>query len=169
MALDPNSYGTVTGVAALTPRNANSSGTFDATTRPALTRVEAFIDQVSAALNSILAQNGFVIPVTQASVVRMLNFFVEEEVASIVEGLNGFGRFGPNPERGGRPNMFSAVRKDVEAFVESNAVGMERLGATRNYSLTAGIAFRDTDESGASIEPLFQRKAFGNAVEDWDS
>jgi hypothetical protein len=30
------------------------------------------------------------------------------------------------------------------------------------------IAYRDTDESGSEVVPLFQRKAFGDVTINWD-
>jgi hypothetical protein len=162
MAIDAHSYGSTAGVAALTPRYANGSGVFDGTTRPTLTQVESFIDQVSSVLNTLLAENGFNIPVSQADAVRALSLFVNQEAAAIVEGVNGSGRFGP--VQGGRPvqaSRFTLIMRDVAEFISVNAAGFERLGATRTYSLTEGIAFRDSDEAGEATFPLFQRKSFG--------
>ena len=45
----------------------------------------------------------------------------------------------------------------------------ERLGAARSFSATAGLAFRDTDERGNATSPIYQRAAFGNLFENWDS
>jgi hypothetical protein len=169
MALLTNSYGDTDEVAALTPRNASTAGTFDLTTRPPLTEVESLCDQVSALLNSILAQNGFSIPVTDTDAVLMLDYFVNEEVAAIVEGINGSGRFGPTAKRGGSRGRFALVVEDVQNFIEGNAIGLERLGATRTYDPIAGISYRATDEGGNAVSPIFQRKAFGNTIKEWDS
>lgn len=162
MTVGARSYGTVATVATLTPRFANGSGAFDATTRPTITTVESQIDQVSALLNTVLAEQGFSVPVSQADCLLMLAMFVTEEVAAIVEGINGSGRFGPGqPAKGSGKGRFALIMGDVETFVSANANGMERLGATRTQSLMEGIAYRDTDESGAATFPIFQRKSFG--------
>jgi hypothetical protein len=170
MTLGANSYGTTGDVAALTPRYANTSGVFDANTRPTLTQVERQMDLVSGLVNALLAEAGFTIPVTQADVVLSLAFFVEQETAAIVEGINGSGRFGPTTKSEGGKGRFALIMDDVKAFIEANTVGFERLGAARNYSATSGLAYRDTDERGNPMFPLFQRAAFGDEFfqHDWD-
>ena len=60
------------------------------------------------------------------------------------------------------------VLEDVEAFVMGNAVGIERLGASRSNDPIAGISFRGQDEGGSDTAPIFQRSAFGNRFKDWD-
>lgn len=167
MAIGANSYGSVAGVAVLVPRYATTGGTFDGTTRPVLATVEGQIDQVSALVNAILGNAGFAVPVDQADCVLLLAFFVNQEVAAIVEGINGSGRFGPVPKEGGGKGRFALIMEDVKAFVDANAPGFERMGAARDYSVTSGMAFRDVDNNGDEIVPLFQRNAFGHTVDDW--
>lgn len=164
----PNSYGTPDGVAALTPRYANGGGTFCATDRPTLQQVVDFLDQVSSLVNGILAQNGFVVPVTQPDVLLSLKMFVQEEVAAIAEGINGSGRFGPTTKAPNR-SRFNVIMTDVEDFVLSHADGWEQLGAARSGSAFGEIGFRGTDQSGDRIVPLFERKAHGNIVQEWDN
>ena len=169
MAIGANSYGDILEVAALVPRWAGASGEFDEGTRPTQRQVESIIDQVSGVVNSILAQNGFAIPVSQADAKLMLDFFVNEEVAAIVAGINGSGRFGPTSKAPGKDGRFAVILSDVQAFIAASAVGIERLGATRTYDALAGLKYRDTDESGAATFPLFQRRGFGNTDTDWDN
>ena len=168
MAIGANSYGDTGEIAALVPRYADPGGVFVATTRPTLLQVESIVDQVSAIVNSMMAQQGFDVPVTQADAKLMLDYFVNEEVASIVEGINGSGRFGPSVKRRGASGRFALVVEDVQMFLETNAVGIERLGVTRTYDPIAGISFKGIDNSGNDTIPLFQVKAFGNRVIDWD-
>jgi len=168
MAIGANSYGTVIGVAAFVP-NYSAGGNFNAATRPTLTQVESWIDSVSGILNSILAEAGFTIPVTDDDVKDALDFFINQEVASVCEGVNGSGRFGPTSKQVGKQGRFALMLEDVKAFVEGNQAGFERLGAERSYDATSSIAFRDSDESGEAVVPLFERKAFGDAAREWDS
>lgn len=169
MTLAANSYGDVDEIAALVPRYGNSGGFFDSTTRPTLAQVESLTDQVSATLNSILATAGFSIPVTQADAVLLLDLWVNQEVAAIAEGINGSGRFGPmagaTQDSRGR---WALIREDAEDFVNANAVGLERLGAAREHDMLSGAAFREEDNSGREIFPLFQREAFGGHHTNWD-
>jgi hypothetical protein len=171
MALGANSYGDTTEIAALVPRHTDPGAElFTATTHPTLTQVETWTDQISAIVNSILAQNGFsTLPVTQADAKLMLDYFVNEEVAAICEGVNGSGRFGPTAKRGGSKGRFAVIIEDVQNFIEANAVGIERLGVPRPSDPFAGIAYRDTDEGGDDTAPIFQRGAFGNVFKDWDT
>ena len=164
MTLDANSYGSIAGVQALVPNYNLTSGT-----RPTTAQAESWIDSVSGILNSILAEAGFTIPVTDDDVKDALDFFVNQEVASICEGVNGSGRFGPTSKAVGKQGRFSLMLEDVKAFVEGNKAGFERLGAVRSYDVTSSIAYRDTDESGEAVVPLFERKAFGNLDREWDS
>ena len=123
---------------------------------------------MSGTLNSILSQEGFSIPVIQADVKLMLDMFVNQEVAAIVEGINGSGRFGPSSKKVAQ-SRFQMIFDDAKAFIESNAVGMARLGATRSNTAITSIAYRDGDEGGNAVGPIFQRSGFGNTFQDWDS
>lgn len=169
MAIGANSYGSVAGVGVLVPRWSGAAGDFADTTRPTATTVEGWIDEVSAILNSVLAQNGFTVPVTQSDALLMLGSFVNEEAAAIVEGINGAGRFGPTGKKPGKQGRFALMLADVEGFIGANARGLEQLGAARPNSITASIAYRSVDESGNATAPLFQREAFGNTFKDWDA
>jgi hypothetical protein len=155
VTIGANSYGSTGGVSALTPRYATSGGVFDGTTRPTITTVEAQIDQVSALANSILAQAGFKTPVSQADCKLALDIFINEEVAAIVEGINGSGRFGPTTKEPGR-SRFALIMDDMKDFVEANAGGFENLGAERSKD-TLSIGYSD-----AEYEPLFTRDQFGS-------
>src|SRR3990167_8798613 len=162
MTIGARSYGTTVGAAALVPRWA-SNGDFTTMTRPTLTQVESWIDQVSGIVNAMLAEAGFTIPVTDDDVKDALDLFVNQEVAAMADGVNGSGKFGPTAKAVGKQGRFNILMQDVKDFVSMNATGFERLGASRPYSSTEGIGFRDTDEAGDDTHPIFQRKAFGDA------
>ena len=165
------SYGTAAGVGALVPRYANSSVTFDGTTRPTLTTVTALLASINSRLDIMLSSAGFTVPITDADIVPTLDFFVNEEVAAIAGGINGSGRFGPTAKKPGG-SRFAIITTDIQDFINVNAAGMATMGAARSgQSVTAGMAYRDTDEAGDTIYPLFERKAFGDALfrKDWDT
>ena len=142
-------------MAALVPRYATTGGVFDTTTRPTLATVETQINQVSGLCNSMLAQAGFKTPITQADAKLALDIFVNEEVAAIVEGINGSGRFGPTTKDPGK-SRFAIILDDLQSFIQSNAVGFENLGAERSKD-TVSIGYSDTE-----YEPLFTRDQYGN-------
>jgi len=168
MAILTNSYGSLQNVASRTPRRAEG-GTFTVATKPTDLQVENFLDEISALLNSMMARHGFVIPVTQADVKLVITGFVCDEVAAIVEGVNGSGRFGPQSKsKLASKSKFALVMDDVTAFLEINAFGFEAMGATRTTSIGSQLSYRNINEAGDAIEPIFQRTQFGNSFENWD-
>lgn len=169
MSLLANSYGDVDEIAALVPRYASAQGKFSEATNPTLANVESLADQVSALLNAALSQNGFAIPISQADARLMLDLFVNQEVAALIEGIRGSGRFGPRTGRGRPVNRFALIMDDVEDFIRRNSVGLERQGATRTYTQAESIGYRDGDEAGDAVTPVFERKAFGDDREEWDA
>lgn len=170
-----DSYGTSMGVASLTPRYAGNSGDFTSTTRPTDLQVNKWIDNISSMLNIILADHGFAIPIVQINAVIACETFVEEEVASIVEGVNGSGRFGPVGAQVGSQNRipssgrFGIVTSDIHNFIATNALGFERVGCLRTQAPTDQIAYRDSDQQGMSVPPLFERKGFRDIAKEWDN
>jgi len=165
------SYGAIATVAALVPRHASKAGNFDDVTNPTGVQAATFLDQVSAIIDTVLEANGFTTPVTVAKAKRILDIFADQEVASIVEGIHGAGRFGPAVGRGTAKGRWSVVMTDVIEFITKMAVGLEKLGVPRPRDLSSGIGFRDSDERGNTTFPLFQRSAHGDDAyqTDWDS
>lgn len=151
MTITANSYGSTSEVASLTPRYAAVSGLFDTTTQPTLATVETQINQISGLANSILAQAGFVIPISQTDAKLALDIFVNEEVAAIVEGINGSGRFGPTTKEVGR-SRFALIMDDLRSFVQANVQGFTNMGAARNVtptqSVSAGVISLDFADHG---------------------
>lgn len=166
-AFATGAYSSLAEIGALVPRRTNSTGVFDDTTRPTVQRLVTIVNQLSAEVDSILAQHGFDIPVTNASAKLVIDGFVSREAATMIEGINGAGRFGPSRKTNNAPAQM--IMEDIQNFVKMNAVGLQRLGATRTYSATAGIGYLDTDNSGDEVYPMFQREAFGNIDTDWDN
>lgn len=152
MAVGANSYGAGTDVAALTPRFTNA-GTYDGTTRPTLTQVEGWIDQVSSILNVLLAEQSFSIPVSQSDVKLMLKTFVATEVADLCNYANSAGRFFQNQQFTTGP--WQAIQKEAADFIAAHANGIEALGATRTHAGLKGLAWRDTEDNGETLSPQF--------------
>jgi len=169
MTTGANSYGSAADVAALTSLY-TISGAYTTATIPTLANVEAWIDQVSAIMNSALAAQGFVIPVTQADAVLAIKSFVIEAVTDLSHAANSAGRYYTDTalQRGDSP--MSGVRRGILSWVEMFASGLGELGAARSGETSMGdIGFRDTDNRGNATAPIFQRDAFGNTFQDWDS
>lgn len=163
-------YGNLEDVAALVPRLAGASGLFTTSTRPTEYQVNVWLEQVSAQVDVVLAASGFSTPIEVLSIVAAIDGFVNQEVAAICEGVNGSGRFGPTakaPHNKGRLSFWAVVNDDIQMFVSSSADGFEALGATRASDNYAGISFRQYDDDGSAVEPLFQRQMFGERYIMW--
>lgn len=169
MAIGANSYGDTTEVGTFMNRYANDAALFDATTLPTLTQVESMVDQVSAMLNGILRQYGFTTPVTNADAKLALDAFVNEQVSVLVEAVNVRGRYGPGSDQPYEAVDMTTILQKARDYIAGMAVGLERLGATRSSDPMAGISYRNVDEGGDDVSPIFQRDGFGNRFKDWDS
>jgi hypothetical protein len=147
MAVDSDSYGTVAGVAgrvrSMTAGGA-TPGVFDANTNPTLANVEAWINQFSADLNGVLAAFRFDVPVSQATVAKMLVGLVEEAVAEMVHYSRGFGRFFTQQGAVTSKSPGAVLRKEFYDWVDARATGLENLGASRTEvdgeeTMSAGV------------------------------
>jgi len=167
MAISTNSYGSVEEVAALA-RRYTDNGSFATTTNPSLTQVEQFIDRTSSTINVILAGSGFQIPITQTDAKAAIAAIVIEAVVDLCHAANSAGRFFTERalERGIAP--MKVIRQEMADWVADNAAGLAAMGAARVTPDAGQVAFRDTDESGDEIHPIFQRDAYGNSFKDWD-
>lgn len=156
--LGANSYGAITQVEARCNKRLKD-GAFGATTTPTDDQVRDFMDEVSAILNIILAQEGFTVPVTDENIKMVLASWVADEVASIVEGINGSGRFGPRgkDQRGGMTGRYTLITKDAKQFVEDTVFGFEAYGAAREKDVGDVIAYNTANT------PFFKRDgSFGD-------
>lgn len=161
------SYGSSAGVASLVPRYVQN-GAFNTVTRPTAAHITSWLNQVSSILDTALAELGFTVPITDADVTPMLDFFVNAELATMAEGVNGSGRFGPTDKRSAGRSWI-AILEDAREWVKANAAGLERMGATRSYSSLSGLGYRDVDERGNATFPLIERDGFSANWIEWDS
>lgn len=163
-------YGTLGGVGALVPLWSGNDQAFNATTNPTAATVSRLLDQLSGMINSVLAEFGFSTPIaTPTDVNAALDGFTDQEVAAMVAGLRGSGRFGPTSKALTKMGYMGMILDDITKFVEGNKTGFEELGAARTSESAEGIGARTTNESGDEIFPIFQREAFGNEFTDWDN
>ncbi len=115
-------YGSADSVAAFVPRFANKSGRFDNVTVPTLATVEEWRAQVSAMLDIAMATAGLPAPALSASVVTMLDSFVNANVSGLVRGVNGQGRFAEKPTS--TDEMLLAISDAADAWVQRRAAGI---------------------------------------------
>lgn len=170
MAIAEN-YGSAVGVVALVPRYGSGKGdaeVFTTVTRPTLLQVETWLVMVSSAIITCLATEGFEAPVEDDSeeVKELLDMFANTAVSSLVEGVNGVGRFGPNKKagkRGGIGFALTIIAEEACAFISDNASGFVLLGLPRPRSLMDQVGFvNDTF-------PIRQREEFGNLFTNWQT
>jgi hypothetical protein len=116
-------YGTIAQVAAFVPRYANSNSEFSTTTRPTAAQVEAWLEQVSGVLDAYAGSKGYSVPITVPDLLQAMTLFTTEEVAAMVEGANGSGRFGPTAPNQRAQSRFAIIREDVTNFIDSLLIG----------------------------------------------
>jgi hypothetical protein len=119
------SYGTAAGVAALAPRYANAAGRFDENTTPKLAHVTDWLTQVSAMLDVALSGYGVETPVTVAAILPMLSGYANAQVAAMVRGVNGQGRFAEKPTTA--DEMLLIIGDATAAWVTRNIGGLGAL------------------------------------------
>ena len=163
MAVNANSYGTASGVAAYVKRYTGTGGVFDSSSTPTLSQVETWINQISSQINVLLASNSFNIPITQTDSVLLITQFVESEVAELVKAMNNMGRLVNSRER---RSSVRVIMDEVSQFIDENRVGFAQLGASQKTSGMREILTRSTDDNGNTIQPLFQRSQFGGMDTD---
>ena len=115
-------YGTAAGVAALSPRYANSAGAFDTSTTPPLAHVTDWVAQISAMLNVAMSGYGVTTPVTDADITPMMDVFVNAWTAAVVRGVNGQGKFAEKPMTA--DEMLLLIGEAAEAWVKRNIGGI---------------------------------------------
>lgn len=122
-------YGTASGVAAYTPRYTNASGVFDGDTRPTAAQVSDWLDQVTAIID--YAADHAQVDTGSSSITPMLDAFAEAQVAELVLGVNGAGRYGPTEGRGSTlGSWFAVVTKDAAAFMAEAGKEPDHVGVT---------------------------------------
>lgn len=161
MTIGANSYGAVADVEALT-RIYTNSGVFDTSTIPTKTQVESMIDQVSALVNVSLSAQGFRIPITQSDAKRAIDSLVNQLVSDLAHAANSAGRFFTERALTGGLSIWAQVRKDIDDWVGTSATGLASLGAARATESRLTIGFRDGDEDGNALDPLFDRNQYGS-------
>ena len=115
-------YGSADSIAAFVPRFANKSGRFDNVTVPTLETVDEWRAQVSAMLDIAMATAGLPAPAMAATVVTMLDSFVNANVSGLVRGVNGQGRFAEKPTS--TDEMLLAISDAADAWVQRRATGI---------------------------------------------
>lgn len=155
-------YGSIAGVAAYVKRLTSAAGTFDTTTKPTLTEVEAFLDQASDTLNGYLARNRYVIPVTAARAIDVLARYANLGAAGLCELSQRSA--GYSDEDNQRENKFLKLFEGAKDYIASGALAALGAGvqSTGVPPPLAGLRFGGTTRTGQALKPIFTRTGFGN-------
>jgi len=122
-------YGSAEEVAALSPLW-TEAGAFTTTTSPTLAQVENWLTQVSSMMDTCLAKEGFVTPVTDADATPDLDLIVSGMVKDIVDFSRKSGRFYTKKALDSDKTMFMKIASEMCQWVKENRKGLERKGAT---------------------------------------
>ena len=161
-------YGDANNVAASCTMWTNTSGLFDETTTPKKSQVENWIEQLSGVADIALRQYGFTAtPVTDTTVIGMLSFLIEGLVADLCHASHRAGRFYSERAIKIGANVQTIIGKEILAWVAENVEGLVLLNVERE-EIAEGIGFKDTNEAGDELFPIFQREAFANVFDNWD-
>jgi hypothetical protein len=130
-------YGTAAGVAALSSMWTRYGEFFDAdlyvdATVPSLAQVENWLVQVTSSLNIALADEGFVVPVTDADVLPSLDHKVEAVTKDLCDFSHGAGRFFTTQEITGGASPMLVIEKELREWVTEHSIGMEAMGVPKH-------------------------------------
>lgn len=163
MPLGANSYGSVAGVVAFTRHLLDGESTFNATTVPTLSEVEAMLDRASAALNLALAAVGLGIPVAQADAKLACDEWVIGKTAGALEMTRQ--TVGWSGEEGRRQPVFNTLANAAKNFAQDNRLAFIRLGVSETHSAGEGLVnpgatakTNRADRTNADVaQPAFER------------
>ena len=168
MTIRADSYSSSAEVTAFTRHLLRGQLAYNSTTRPSLTELEKFIDRASGVLNVALSQKGFQpSAVIGNSTAKLLcDDFVTTIASKYVEMTQRGAGYGD--QQGSRTAVFTNLYKSAEAFVDANKLGIQRLGVTQAYPLSAGLAFtalgdqadRSDIQDSTLEQPFFRRGQF---------
>lgn len=122
------SYGTVSGVAALSAQWTDS-GVFTSSTKPTVSQVTQWLEDVSTSLDIALSDFGFSTPITATAILPSLNLLVQGIVKELVDYSHGAGRFYVKKALEGGISPFMIIDKELHEWVERKAIGLRAKGA----------------------------------------
>ena len=141
-------YGTAAAVAGLA-RTWTDNGVFvdpDAYvtgTNPTLAQVGIWLEEISAMMDIALANEGFVVPVTQQQVVKALGAKVSAFAADLAHLAHSKGRLFSDRIQESGVDPMSIIDRDVHSWVKRNLTGIEAMGVPRSTN--------ESDQSSFSV------------------
>ena len=167
MALDASSYSSVADVLALTRHFLDGANTFDDATRPTLTEVEGFIDDVSADLNDAIRACGLAIPISAAGPKRSCDLWVRTKAAAFVELTSRSAGFDGSETSRHRElydlmgaDAFEWVEKRCQSWVDQGATQTDETSAAFTYTALKKHSERSDPDNTTREQPMFRRRMF---------
>jgi len=102
-----------------------------ASTNPSLTQVESWLDEVSVMMDLALANEGFIVPVTQSEVIKALGAKVSALVADLAHLAHNKGRLFSDRIQESGVDPMSIIDRDISAWVKRKVAGLEAMGVPR--------------------------------------
>lgn len=162
-SLGSDSFGSLSGVARLTPRFASGKGDnveFTDATLPTRTQVDQWLTEVSALLSLCLRAQGYLLPLVTEEVRLLIDLFCNEAVSALVEGVNGAGRFGTSKRETGIGSSMRIILEEAKMYIESLVLAGVLMGESQDRSLVNQIGFKEFEKDGTSVFPIFQRQQY---------
>lgn len=133
-------YGSASGVAAHAKTWTRGGSFYDAAvgppavapTKPTLTEVETWLEQVSNLFDRALSNEGFAVPVTATKSVSLITLEVERIVADLCDRANGTGRL--VQDRVLHIGYMKVIGAEVRAWVQEGITGFENDGVPRTLA-----------------------------------
>lgn len=129
-------YGTAAGVASHAKTWTRGGTFYDASnsplaapTKPTLTEVNTWLEQVSNLFERALSNEGFVVPVVAEKSVSLITLEVERIVADLCDRANGLGRL--VQDRVLHVGYMKVIGAEVRAWVQEGITGFENDGVPR--------------------------------------
>lgn len=132
-------YGTVQGVAALSGLWTDNGYFLDDTvylegTKPSFSQVEDWLGEISSVLDLCLEDEGFVTPVTVATVITILCSKCQAIAKDMCDYSHGAGRFFSKQAIDGAASPMMTIENELREWVKTRAVGFENMGVTRRQN-----------------------------------
>lgn len=144
-------YGTAAGVASYSRTWTRGGVFYDASavplvapTKPTLTEVNHWLEQVSAMFDTALQNEGFAVPVVAANSLNSITMKVETLVSDLAAYANGLGRL--YTDRALERGSMNLLNKEIIDWVKGQTTGLENDGVPRTLPASDAVG-------GFSVSP----------------
>jgi len=123
-------YGSAEGVAALS-KMWTDDGSYTTASKPSLADVEKWLGEISATLDTHLANEGFKTPITVPEVTPELDILVNGIVKDLVDYSRASGRFFTERRLDSGMSPYMIIDKELADWVTRRSIGLESRGVLK--------------------------------------